>query len=539
MTTVTTTGADISTLLDFSRIQLDQRQANMDQMQAKAMTSVDAVLAALNSHSFTVSSDSLNSLTFTFDQPGLKGNLVLTGTITGSGMSVRSATFTSTDPANDLQWSLKGSLDYNASTGAVTGQIREASVSTLDGLTSLIVSGPRSFDADNDLSGQIKLIKYTEAGITTEIKGRLSVDDNDHISGSVDSLAIWDSSHPQNKISWTGKFDYAQLETLSAPLGQVKDIFSNPSMAPLFSHHDVFDIQSKDTLSESGASLQTVWYAWAGNDLMKGGDGRETFYGGTGNDRLYGGKGDDVLAGEQGNDHLFGGDGIDQLLGGDGNDRLEGGAQADIMNGGAGNDVYQDTDGDNTIEDSGGNNVITTGSGNDLITTAAGQDKIRAGDGNNTIHAGAGHDVIFTGSGNDVIYGEAGNDLIRAGAGNDIISSGSGFDQIFGGTGADTFVISALQDRGFAKIQDFKAGEGDMLLFDPVVFNQLNAATLADQFVASATGVASNTDQHLIFDTRNGKLYYDEDGSGAAAAHHIATLVGVHELSAASLGVLI
>ena len=652
MSTVTTTGQDISTLLAFSRAQLSERLAAINALDNQAEGLIAAITKAIAAQKMTLQIDGTDELKLMFDVPSdsqsglpaVKGNLILKGKFSGTGVSLSSAEFVSTDPTNDIRLSFKGSLSYQLFTGALTGNITESAFSTLDGSKSVIVSGPRKFDASNSLPSHIEGIKYTEAGITTEIKGSLLITKDAAISGTVKSLSIYDSSTPIDKISWSGQFDYAKLVTLSASLTSIKDIFSDPTMAPLFAGRDVFDIQSKESLSEPGAMAQTKWFGYAGNDLMKGSAGREWFDGGTGNDRLEGGAGDDFLKGGGGNDQLFGGndndtifgeagndyldggagsdlmggdegndrlfggeggdqlsgdggndrldggagndvlhgnDGNDQMFGGDGNDwmsgdagndrleggtgddllnggdgndqiaggegsdqlnggtgnnRLDGGAGADTMKAGTGNDVYKDLQGDNQIEDEGGNNRVTTGAGNDFIQMiGTGADKINAGDGYNEVYAGAGNDTIVTGKGVDYIVGGAGNDLIRAGAGNDTIDAGTGADRVFGGTGADSFVMATLQDNDYVRILDFKASDGDKVVFDQTLFNGLNMSALAQQFVANTTGVASTAEQRVIFDTRNGNLYYDEDGSGSLKADHVATLVGVKALSAEQL----
>ncbi len=45
-------------------------------------------------------------------------------------------------------------------------------------------------------------------------------------------------------------------------------------------------------------------------------------------------------------------------------------------------------------------------------------------------------------------------------------------------------------------------------------------------------GVATTAEQRLIVDVRNGRLFCDEEGSGALMADHIAALIGVRALSA-------
>uniref|UniRef100_UPI00142DE5BE calcium-binding protein n=1 Tax=Acinetobacter piscicola TaxID=2006115 RepID=UPI00142DE5BE len=104
----------------------------------------------------------------------------------------------------------------------------------------------------------------------------------------------------------------------------------------------------------------TTNYAWGykGNDILKGGNGKDFIYGGEdkdylhggiGDDKLYGGENGDFLYGEEGNDELYAGRNKDDpldtennfLYGGQGDDKLFGGKGYDILEGGEGFDTYK------------------------------------------------------------------------------------------------------------------------------------------------------------------------------------------------------
>ncbi|MGH8556910.1 MAG: calcium-binding protein [Methylococcales bacterium] len=76
-------------------------------------------------------------------------------------------------------------------------------------------------------------------------------------------------------------------------------------------------------------------------DLLVGGNGKDT---------LSGGPDDDSLSGENGNDDIYGGDGDDILSGGNGHDSLDGGEGDDDIMGGNGNDDCTDP-GDGNFDD--------------------------------------------------------------------------------------------------------------------------------------------------------------------------------------------
>jgi serralysin len=50
------------------------------------------------------------------------------------------------------------------------------------------------------------------------------------------------------------------------------------------------------------------------------------------------------------------------------------------------------------------------------------------------------------------------------------------------------------------------------------------ASLTADEFVANANGAATNGSQHILYDTTDGRLFYDADGNGGQAKVHFATL---------------
>ena len=68
---------------------------------------------------------------------------------------------------------------------------------------------------------------------------------------------------------------------------------------------------------------------------------------------------------------------------------------------------------------------------------------------------------------------------------------------------------------------------------DDAIFKKLiGDSDLSDNFVSSGTGVkAVDRDDHLIFNTATGALFYDADGSGSVAAIQFATLTGLSNVA--------
>lgn len=242
---------------------------------------------------------------------------------------------------------------------------------------------------------------------------------------------------------------------------------------------------------------------------------------------ITGGAGNDIISGLDGNDILTGGLGNDQMDGGNGNDRLDGGAGGDVLTGGAGNDTYYvDDAGDQVIELAGGgtDTVFTTL----LDYTLAGEaEKLTSsGVGDFTLTGNALGNTITGGSGNDVLTGLGGKDILLGGAGDDVLNGGALADTLTGGTGADSFVFDTLTTSANKDtIKDFELGidqiELDRGAFSAFSGNAAGALTAADLFYGTAATAAN---QHLIYNSTTGALYYDADGLAGVAQVQIASI---------------
>lgn len=281
--------------------------------------------------------------------------------------------------------------------------------------------------------------------------------------------------------------------------------------------------------------------AGAGNDYLDGGIGADTMIGGTGNDTYVIDNAFDTVAelANEGTDtiltsinlsqlpahvenltltgnaaySLTGNDLNNQLTGNSAANRIDGGLGADRMIGGGGNDTYSvDNAGDIVVEASLG--------GLDSISSSVSY----------AMPANV-ETMVLTGSAVAALGNSASNALIGNAAAN-VIGGGLGNDLLTAGAGNDQFVFSTPAGPGNVDtVTDFAAG--DLLVFDAFVFSGL--ATGA-QTLATGAGVtsAAQASDHLIFDTTSKALYYDADGSGAAAAPvQVATLSGVSALAMA------
>jgi Ca2+-binding RTX toxin-like protein len=122
--------------------------------------------------------------------------------------------------------------------------------------------------------------------------------------------------------------------------------------------------------------------------------------------------------------------------------------------------------------------------------------------------------------------GDAGADVLYGGSGNDLLDGGLAADTLFGGAGEDSFRFSTeLGSGNVDNIDDFNVVR-DLILLDSLIFTNLGGDGALDlgAFNKSAAGVANSADDRIIYDTDDGALYYDADGSGDGAAIQFALL---------------
>ncbi len=214
-----------------------------------------------------------------------------------------------------------------------------------------------------------------------------------------------------------------------------------------------------------------------------------------------------------------GGSAADILVGNVGNNTLDGRAGADRMTGGAGDDIYGvDNARDLVFERAGGgyDRVFAQTS----YALAAGQEV---------------ESVKLLGSTGAARFNLTGNEFgqtLFGNAGANSLEGKGGIDGLVGGKGADTFVFAtALGRSNVDHITDF--AHEDTIRLGKSVFAALDAGWIeADEFKDIGKGKA-DADDHILYDSRSGGLFYDADGSGKAAAVMFAVLDNKAALTAA------
>jgi serralysin len=310
----------------------------------------------------------------------------------------------------------------------------------------------------------------------------------------------------------------------------------------------------------TGNSLGNYIEGAAGNDRLDGRDGDDFLNGGAGADQMIGGSGWDVYVVDNAGDQIVeaAGGGIDQVrssisytLGANVEDLLLTGAAA--ING-TGNGLVNYITGNaaaNVLDGKAGADVLTGGGGNDSYVVDNSGDLVResSGGGTDTVRSSVSHmlavnveNLILTGiaaingtgnglanslSGNtaaNTLSGQAGNDAIAAGAGADRLFGGNGNDSLDGGAGADDFFFDTALNAStnVDRLHNFSAAD-DSIRLSRSVFTAIAAGTLdPDAFHAGPS--AQDAEDRIVYNPATGQIFYDADGTGAAAAILFATV---------------
>jgi hypothetical protein len=175
--------------------------------------------------------------------------------------------------------------------------------------------------------------------------------------------------------------------------------------------------------------------------------------------------------------------------------------------------------------------------GDDNVFGSDGNDRLLGGNGVDHMFGYLGKDNLNGGNGNDVIDGGGGNDSLQGAAGDDVLIGGAGRDVLAGGAGNDTFVFDVLETSSNKDtIRDFVSGADHIELAISAFPALAGYGTGALSTGELAFGTAATAaDQHLIYNSATGALYYDVDGAGGAAQVQIAQLAGASMLNAGDI----
>ncbi|HEY9691398.1 MAG TPA: calcium-binding protein [Oculatellaceae cyanobacterium] len=329
-------------------------------------------------------------------------------------------------------------------------------------------------------------------------------------------------------------------ESVTGVAGGTDSVFSTATFI-LSTNIENLSLQGTTNINGTGNLLNNNITGNAGNNSLNGGAGNDSLIGGLGNDTLTAGPGNDSLTGSDGNDRLLGNEGNDTLFGGAGVDVLNGGSGDDMMVGGTGADTYF-VDSTLDVVNENGTDLASIDTVISTVTFSASKyiDRLilqgtsnvdgTTGDLNNTLTGNNGNNILSSGKGADTITGGLGDDTLIGGLGNDTLS---------GNAGADSFRFDAPTE-GVDLILDFVSGTDQIAVLASGFGGGLTAPDLsADQF-RSGAGVSSSTTatDRFLYNTSNGDLFFDADGTGAASALQIATLFRAPTLTASDIVVI-
>jgi Ca2+-binding RTX toxin-like protein len=272
----------------------------------------------------------------------------------------------------------------------------------------------------------------------------------------------------------------------------------------------------------------------AGGDVFQSGAGDDTFRAdsiadvmleqvGGGNDRvlasathaLYAGQEierlETVNAASKAKISLAGNEFANAIIGNNGANVLDGGKGVDTLTGHGGNDTY-------VVDRAADAIVERKGAGKDVVVTSV---NYRLGAGDEIEQIQAANVALKTPlklTGNEfanVVFGNAGANVLN-GLG--------GKDTLVGGKGRDLFQLTTKPGAAnFDHIQDFSTRD-DRIALENGVFRKLGkAGGLASQAFVKGPEALDASDR-VIYDPTNGGLYYDPDGTGAAAKVLVAAL---------------
>jgi serralysin len=287
------------------------------------------------------------------------------------------------------------------------------------------------------------------------------------------------------------------------------------------------------------------------NNIILGNLYSNTLYGGLGSDFMSGGSGDDVYYIDNAGDTVSetsnlateidqvyssvsyslsanvenltlidaAADGIGNsqnnvVIGNAFNNIIDGALGSDFMSGGSGNDVYYiDNAGDIVSETSTLATEIDQVYSSISYSLGANVEKL--------ILTGA----AISGTGNSL------NNTILGNVSNNILNGGLGSDIMTGGLGNDAFVLHKLS--GLDTVTDFTVSDKLQISASEFGGGLVSGIGLNASQILSGAGVtqANTLTQRFLFNTNNGALYFDYDGTGSGGSVQIALLSNVNSLS--------
>ncbi|MFI0846809.1 M10 family metallopeptidase [Mesorhizobium sp. IMUNJ 23232] len=175
-----------------------------------------------------------------------------------------------------------------------------------------------------------------------------------------------------------------------------------------------------------------------------------------------------------------------------------------------------------TMQGLGGNDTYRIYNAGDVIIEGAGQgnaDRVASAV-DYRLNAGVGIEIMTTngstGTSNIDLAGNAFAQQITGNAGNNRLEGREGNDTLSGLGGADTFVFNTkLGASNVDTVVDFNVTDDRFLLSDAIFAALSTGVLLSGYFRNNTTGLAQDSNDHIIYERDTGELYYDANGSGS------------------------
>ncbi|WP_279306674.1 hypothetical protein [Microvirga solisilvae] len=152
-------------------------------------------------------------------------------------------------------------------------------------------------------------------------------------------------------------------------------------------------------------------------------------------------------------------------------------------------------------------------------------------DSDDVIVVGTGSTSVFGGRGNDKLIGNSRGNKLSGGWGNDVLYGKGGNDVLTGGADKDIFVFDTKPNKktNVDRITDYSV-KSDSIYLENAIFTKLGKSgtfkkpALLQKKMFWIGKAAHDADDRVIYNPKDGSLYYDADGSGRVAAVKIAVL---------------
>jgi Ca2+-binding RTX toxin-like protein len=277
----------------------------------------------------------------------------------------------------------------------------------------------------------------------------------------------------------------------------------------------IWDGGGIDTIRHGGGGVATIDLTAATLDFSPTGGGVVSYAGG-----VFGGF---TIAHGVVIENAIGGSGSDTITGNAAANLIDGGLDVDVMAGGAGDDRYIVSQSADIVREAAGggrdtimsawNYQLDRGCHVETLTTID-----QPGTGNINLSGNEIANTVIGHIGRNILRGEGRGDSLSGLGGNDRLIGGAGRDTLTGGDGSDSFYFdSALNaSTNVDQILDFTAA--DTIVLDRTIFTSI-AADGAIAPGAFRNGVAAqDANDRILYEAATGRIFYDADGTGDAAA---------------------